>query len=314
MKTAWWHSRPVRKALTQPLWWWNRHRPWPIRERVFGLPSHPMAGEAGTRLVVLATPASVTDAAWTARSFLHRLDRAPAGRLALDLYLDSPDPDLLAQTTDRWTRLFPGSEVYATWEAVDKITPLAPTLAELAKSYPLGRKLSVLLHAQERNDVIYTDSDVLLLHDTPEFAQAMRDGGPALYNQEAGAICADQRLLDYARWHGWPAHADRLNSGLLFLPHGCLPIETAERILSLGAHDPDSYFIEQTVVALLMGAGGARPLPPERYLVSPRGQFYGERDADYRQLTARHFTTPVRHLMYARGMPLLWRQWHEKSP
>ena len=72
--------------------------------------------------------------------------------------------------------------------------------------------------------------------------------------------------------------------------------------------------LDRAVLALLLGAHGARPLPPERYLATDQGQFHGERDADYARLAARAVHGPaVRHLLYARGMPRLWRSWHEKE-
>ena len=75
------------------------------------------------------------------------------------------------------------------------------------------------------------------------------------------------------------------------------------------ADGTESWFIDQTVIALLMGAVGGQPLPADRYVVSTRGQFYFEPELPSAGLVARHYTTPVRHLMYGRAMPLLWRQW-----
>ena len=67
------------------------------------------------------------------------------------------------------------------------------------------------------------------------------------------------------------------------------------------------------MVAILLP--DAQPLPRERYMVSHRGQFYAEQDDDYAEMITRHYIRTVRHQMYARGIPLLWRQWqHEKSP
>ena len=290
--------------------WWNRHRPWPIRERVFGLPSHPVAAEAGTRLVVWCEPDAATDAAWTARSFLQRLDRAPAGRLALDVYLDSPDPALLVKTAERWRPLFPGLEVYSTWEAVEKLAPVLLTLDGLANASAAARRLAVVLHVQEESNVIFTGPDVLLLGNSVELSDAVHDGTTALHLQRPDETDTDAPLREYARQHSLPLLAERLDLGLLFLPRACLSIAEAERLLAHGAlRDGGMPPLDRAVLALLLGAHGARQLPPERYLSSEQGQFHGDRDVDYTRLAARRFLPAARHLLYARGMPLLWNLW-----
>ena len=309
----WWHRGLVRKAVTRPRWWWQQRRPWPVRRRVFRLPAHVVATESGTtRLVVQAAPHSLDDAAWAAYSFLRQLDR-PGERLGLTLYLDTADPATLARAAAQWQRLFPGAEVLDTHEPGERLAGRAPAVAAFARVHPTGRKLAVVLAAQERASILFVDPDVLLFRFPAELAESMRRGGPPRYNLEDGELNGDARLVAHARREGWPAPAG-LNSGLLFIPRGALAVADAERLLAGGEFDPGSWFVEQTALALLLTAAGAEPLPGARYVVSTQGQFYGDPDRDYGQIVTRHFTTPVRHLMYARGMPLLWRQWREKSP
>lgn len=303
--------------VTKGLDWWNRHRPWPIRERVFSLPPHPVATEAGTRLVVsCAGEDDVADAAWTARSFLHRLDRAPAGRLALDLYLDSPDPASRTKIADRWTPLFPGSEVSSTWEAVEKLAPVMPTLDRLAVGSAAVRRLAVVLHAQEEYNALLAEPGVVLLGNSVEFAEALRDGRVALHLQRTGSGAddpAEAALREHARQTSWPLLAERLDPALLFLPRACLSVEGAERLLAEMDETRDALPpADHAVMALLLGASGARPLPAGRYLAPDQGQSADERDADYARLTARRFTPATRHLLYARGLPRLWRQWRKE--
>ena len=275
-----------------------------------------MATEAGTRVVILcATEDDVPDAAWTARSFLHRLDRAPAVRVALDLYVDSPDPGPRRKIADRWMPLFPGSEVLATWEAVEKLAPLMPTLDRLAVSSAAVRRLAVVLHAQEEYNAILADPGVILFGNSAEFADALHDGRTTLNLQRTDTAVdpADEALQAYARQTGWPAPTERLDPALLFLPRACLPVDWAERLLADTDRDdgPPLPPADRAVLALMLGAHGARALPPERYLASDRGQFSHERDADYARLTARRFTPATRHLLYGRGLPRLWRQWQK---
>ena len=312
-RAPWWQRGVFRKAVTRPLWWWQRRRPWPLRSRVFRLPPHAVATEeTANRLVIQAAPYSLDDAAWTAYSFLRHLDR-PGERLNLTLSVDSMDSVAVARAAARWQGLFPGARVGSTSESVERLASRAPAVAAFARVHPTGRKLAVVLDAQERTGVLFADSDVLLFRFPAELAESMRQGGPPRYNLEDGGLNGDARLVAHARREGWPAPAG-LNSGLLFIPRSALSLADAERLLASGEFDRDSWFVEQTALALLLTAAGAEPLPAERYVVSTQGQFYGDADRDYGQIVTRHFTTPVRHLMYARGMPRLWRQWHEKSP
>ena len=83
---------------------------------------------------------------------------------------------------------------------------------------------------------------------------------------------------------------------MLFLPRAYLSVEGAERLLvEIDAVDGALPPADQTVLAMLLGAAGARPLPVERYLTSDQGRF----------------TPATRHLLYARGLPRLWRQWRK---
>ena len=308
----WWQRGVIRKLVTRPLWWWHKRRPWPIRQRIFRLPPYPVAAEAGARLITQAAPGALADAAWMARSFLAFLDRPPANRLALTLYVDSDDPAVVADAAGRWQRLFPGSAVRTTWEIVERVAAGAPALAGLGRVNPMGRKLAVVVDAQAAGNVLYADSDLLMFHDAPELADALRQNGPALYNQEPLDSEVEPVLAAHARGLGWPAPARCLNAGLLYLPRGTIALSRVEELLAGGQHDARSWMVEQMAVSLLLP--GATPLPGERYVVSARGQFYGEADEDYDRLAVRHFIATVRHRMYARGMPLLWRRWHEKSP
>jgi hypothetical protein len=297
------------------MWWWQTRRPRPIRQRVWRLPPRPVpaAGEtSGPRLLLLAPPQYVADAAWAAQSFLRQLG---AFNPSLCLLLDaSPGAPAAEDNIAAWRRLFPGAEVCLSGEPGEALAARAPALARLARTHPLGRKLAGLLYFQATSDVLYADSDVLLFSPAPEIEAALRVGGPPLYNQDVGVLHADAEVLAYASQIGAPPPAPNLNSGLLFLPRGCLDIDLAERLLA-GIKGAGNWFIEQTVVALLMAAAGAQPLPTERYVVSTRGQFYFEPDLPSASLTARHFTSPVRHLMYGRALPLLWRRWQaERSP
>ncbi|MFM6623620.1 MAG: hypothetical protein ACKPJO_31330, partial [Dolichospermum sp.] len=94
-------------------------------------------------------------------------------------------------------------------------------------------------------------------------------------------------------------------------PHSALNIEICDYLLS-EQYDSNSWFVEQTILAVLMKQAGGTPLSKSKYVVSSQRQFYFEKDVNYHQISVRHFVTPVRHLMYSKGMPLLWQKWQKQ--
>jgi hypothetical protein len=59
---------------------------------------------------------------------------------------------------------------------------------------------------------------------------------------------------------------------------------------------------------ILMRNAQAQPLPRDRYVIRICPQFYWKLDVDYESIAARHFTGPVRHVMYRYGMPAILEQ------
>lgn len=297
--------RPFRK----PVWLWETHRPYPIRERVATLPPIPVA-TGGPRLVILTTAAGVPDAAWCAYSILRQLAPPPALTLVLDAGHEPPRP-----ARHRWlAALFPGLETIATGMLVARLAPRLPSLARYAAGHPLGRKLCTILALQEDANVLYADADILAFQALPELAAglAAAAGRPPFYLQDIGRAQTDPGTMGRLRTLGL-GHAPTLNTGLLSVGCHALDSALAERILADGGAGP-SWFVETTVLAALLHAAGGAPLPRDRYAVSIRRQFIGEPDLDYSTIALRHFVTPVRHLMYSRGMPYLLARWCRQTP
>lgn len=288
-----------RKLQTWLVWWWLTHRPWPIRRRILQLAPCAPNRAGKTLLVVLASPAAALDAAWAARSFL----TLSGIDLRLCLLIDAPEiPRLVGAMAQR---LFPGCEVCSSHDAIKYFSAVAPRLAAFASGHPLGRKLASILHLQTTTDLIYCDSDVLCFRALPELRDAVDAGTVPRYLQDVGSLHGDAELLERAAELGLRP-AGNLNSGLLFVPKLTMDIPLADRLLE---SPPSSWFAEQTIIALLMGKQGALPLPASSYVVSMQAQFYPERDTITGDAAARHFVTPVRHLMYRSGMPILMRTW-----
>jgi hypothetical protein len=294
---------PVRKLLTKPIWWYERRRRYPIREAVFNLPARAVSSGSGAcALAVLATPNNLSDASWTAFSIM---DRLPA-EMGLTVVIDgcANHSDVL-----RLNRLFPGLIMRSTAELMEEARPLIPNVAALGKHHPLGRKLAAILLLQRQHSLIYSDSDVLCFGDMPEVCKSVEQHGPALYLQEASGLNADPAVLRRASSLDMEA-AENLNSGFLYIPQNSLDFQTAEMLLADQQRDHElSWFVEQTIIAVLMRQAKAQPLPLSKYLVSSHRQWYFEPDVDYTQIALRHFVTPVRHIMYLKGLPYLHRRY-----
>jgi hypothetical protein len=159
--------------------------------------------------------------------------------------------------------------------------------------------------------VLYSDSDVLAFNRPDELLMAI-DDGRACYLQEESVGVYDERVVAAARELGSSPVA-AMNSGLMYAPQGRLDGDFAEAVMERFTTQPageQSWFSEQTLFAILMGRLPALALPQETYVVSNRRQFFFERDFDYRRLKVRHFTGPVRHVMYIKGLPFLLSRVH----
>ena len=304
-------SRLARKVLTKPVWWWERRRRHPIRDRVWCLPPVATAPDAPTTLAILTDTSHFADAAWTARSLLGAL-RSP---LRLCFVLDDrtlAEParaTFLAENGPRVRQLFPGAELLPGTALADTLTAAgAPSVAAYGRAHPMGLKLAAVLALGSRGHLLYSDADVLAFSPLAEVDAAIAAGGPPLHLQCVAETSSDPIVAARVRERGWTGRPS-MNAGFVFVPRGALDSAAAEALLHGLDFRELGWFAETTVFSALMQQAGAGPLPRDRYVVSPRRQFYFEADLDYAGLAVRHFVTPVRPLLYARAMPLLWQRW-----
>ena len=294
----------IRKFSTRPIHYWETHRSYPIKQKVFDL--HPITVSASPSkiLLILTTPNTICDAAWAAQSLLRHLP----SDLGLSICIDGKISSSLIQSLND---LFPNIAVQLTDDVMKKICSASPKLAAYGESHPLGRKLSVIAWNQENYNVLYSDSDVLCFREIPEICEALTKNLSGLYIQDVGDLNADNILLYRLKELNYE-FSPTLNSGFLYIPRNSFNVDSIEYFLSQ-SFDSSSWFVEQTILAVLMKQSGAKPLPRKRYVVSTQRQFYFEEDVDYDQMSLRHFVTPVRHLMYSKGMPKLWKQWKQTT-
>jgi hypothetical protein len=295
-------NRILSKMTTKPVWWWERKRSYAIRSCYDRLPS--VAAKHGKRrFVVLATPDTLSDALWSAWSWYRFLREEEC---SLQIAVDGEVP---APQREAANRLFPGILVDSAQLACQYVRARAPGLQTFFDKHPTGRKLALILALSDRGPLIYSDYDVLAFSRPDELCNLVKRDIPCYFSEEVDGT-RDLRIAERAKQLGLE-YIPKFNCGFLYIPQGVLSIRLAGQILSTWRAPGESWFAEQTVLSFMLRQLNAVPLPSNRYVISICRQFYWEQDVDYGAIVARHFTNPVRHLMYKYGMPLLLKQSRE---
>ena len=292
-------KRVVRKLLTKPVWWWERGRRFPVRSLYRQLPSLPVEG-SGLRFVVLTAPETLGDALWAAWSWYRYLRHEDCKlEIAVDGVVSA------AQSADA-ARMFPGLAVYPAESACRYVYEKEPQLELFLHGHPTGRKLALILALCEQGPILYSDHDVLAFNPPHELIGLIRKNVACYFREESDGT-RDPSIVARAKSLGLD-YIPEFNSGFLYIPGDALPMKMASEILATWRPPSHSWFTEQTVLSVMLHAAHAQPLPASRYVISNCRQFYWERDVDYMTIAARHFTGPVRHVMYGKGMPWILRQ------
>jgi len=289
----------LRKLFTRPIWWWERKRPYPIRSRFHLLP--PLGVVKGpARFVVLTTKPALRDAMWTAWSWYGYL--RPLG-FELQLAVDGEIP---AGEATAVQKLFPGISIYNVRSVLAKLCEGRPALAALFENHPYAKQVGLVLAQSGQGSIVYSDHDVLAFNPPTELLTCIRKQVPCYFVDE-GPGCHDPSLVERLNAMGLD-YIRRLNAGFMYVPQNALSVDLAEQIMAHWNPDPYYYFTSQTILSALMRSANAQALPDNRYVISTRRQFYSETDVDYSAIAARHFTGPVRHVMYRFGMPAILRR------
>lgn len=287
----------VTKIVRKLIWLLERKRPYLSHLRLYNLPK--VSCRAATEplsINVLCTPSSLTEAAYSAWSWCVHLGSSFSLRIVVDGILDS-------KQNARIRSLIDGVEIVSALDIIDADFFQSKGLGPLGLNHPMGRKLLLSLSLQRHEDHIYSDNDVLVFNYPRAIVSSLQCHAPA-YNQESTQPCYSEDILNRATDLGLqPCSA--LNGGLLSFPKKSMNIDLANE-LALAKVDADySWFDEQTIFSVLMNQANAQPLRKDHYVVNTQRQFWPGEDVDYTSIVTRHFTSPVRHLMYARGYPIL---------
>ena len=252
------------------------------------------------RFVVLTTPQTLCDALWAAWSWYRFLRDEDC---ELHIAVDGPISD---EERAAASHLFPGVSIDSAQWACRYVCARTPGLQPFFDNHPTGRKLALILAMSDRGPLIYSDYDVLAFGRPDELLAAITQNVPCYFADEVDGA-RDLQIAERAKQLGLD-YIPHFNCGFMYVPSGALSIKLAGQILATWRAPGESWFAEQTVLSFMLKKLRAEALPPDRYVISICRQFYWEKDVDYGKIAARHFTTPVRHVMYKFGLPILLRQ------
>ena len=251
---------------------------------------------------VLTVPKCMDDAVWSLWSWMRVLE----GKVTPRLFVDGI---VTAEHRRLFENHFPGIEVHELRPWLGQRQDLGPQLRKLITAFPLGGKAALVAALSQDGPSIYSDSDILAFNRPAQLIDGLRGDKPLYMLDRYGSNYAPDVVAAVREQH--LSLPDQVNSGLIVLPKGCLNLTALETFLErftgweeLGLN----WFSEQTLVALMMSVAKGEPLKRDDYVVSLDRQFVFERDVDYRHIAVRHFTGPVRHVMYLKGIPFLIKQ------
>jgi hypothetical protein len=288
-----------RKMTTKPMWYWERNRPYLSKLYIYRLRKLKASSASKVpKINILCTPSTIIEAVYSAWSWCNQLGNEFGIRIIID-------GNVSASLQRRYLPIIDGLVIQSVNDLINPSLSSYSALSLFGRQHPLGRKLLLLLSLQQHEELIYSDNDVLVFN-PPQYLLSAFSAKQAVYNRETNKSAFDEHLLGFAL-HLGSTPAELFNSGLIYCPQRSLDISFAEELASVKTLDNYTWFDEQTILALLMNKAGAKPLNPSHYVVSIRRQFWWDNDEDYSSIATRHFTGPVRHLMYSKGHPLLLR-------
>jgi hypothetical protein len=285
-------------VISKLVWYYERNRGYPALARHREVRRRFRYGDR-LRLAVLAVPKGMDDAIWALWSWMRELE----GIAFPSLFVDGVVPPERRRELEEH---FPGIEVQELGPWLRRRDDLGPQVRRLIDAFPLGKKAALVAALSLDGPSLYSDSDVLAFNRPEQLITALEAGRHLHMLDRYGSNFAPA-VLEAIRAKGLPL-ADQLNSGLLLLPKGGLDLAALERFLEgFDAWERlrESWFSEQTLLGMAMSLAGSTPFDQDDYVVSLDRQFVFEKDVDYAGIAARHFTGPVRHVMYLKGIPWL---------
>lgn len=265
-----------------------------VSPRILGTP--PVTGTVDSHCEVHAVTSGRDwlNLIWTLKTFYHYSRR----HYALCIH---DDGTLTSKELAALRGHFPQARVIVRAEA-DRV--LAPVLADKPRSRafrasnPLALKVFDTAAYLRSDRMLLLDCDLLFFRAPAELLRRVDDTSYRCNSFNADWANGYSVDPDTVRGHLDFTLAARVNSGLGLVHRKSLDLTAIETYLALPDILSHHWRVEQTLIALASSRHGYEPLPPE----------YDVRlGPDDPSLSVRHYTSPIRHLMYVGGMRRLLR-------
>lgn len=166
-----------------------------------------------------------------------------------------------------------------------------PIIDNYFREHPFGKKLALMLKAQELTPVIYADSDILFFPGADELRQRLKDQSVPGWFLLDCAFSLDRRMLNRDS-----TSSPWVNAGCVVFNRPVDFKDPINRFASLSV--PGEFFTEQTIVHLAMTQAGCQPLPAGQHVLQNDDQWLW-RDKYVRHDTVlRHYISSFRHKMW----------------
>jgi hypothetical protein len=263
-----------------------------VRSRILKTPPPDVPADTRCEIHVLTSEDDWLNLVWVVRTFEFYSER----RYPLCIH---DDGTLRPRSLEKLRATLPHAKIILRPEAdarMEEVLAPFPRCRELRATNKLAPKVFDFAAFLESDRMILLDSDILFI-DKPRAMLRVLDNPDCKINmltcdwQPGYTIDQDSlrpMLGFYCR--------ERMNSGLGLVHRGSLRIEWIEEFLTLPDILSHPHQVEQTLIALCSAKFGVDVLPYE-YDV-----YMGPRRPG---VPCRHYTGPIRHLMYREGIPQL---------
>ncbi len=263
-----------------------------VRPEILRAP--PLSGTDDPRceIHVLTSAGDWLNLVWALRTFYYYSGR----RYALCIH---DDGTLTAETLDRLRAMFPAARIIPRPEADARMAEVlagSPRSRAFRSTNRLALKVFDFATYLDAPRMLLLDSDILFFRKPEALIAALED--PTFAHNTLNLDWKNGYTIDPAELAGRLGFScpPRINSGLGLIHRGSIRLDWVEEFLALPGIDGHSHQIEQTLIALCSAKYGFQMLPPE----------YDVRlDQIAPGAPSRHYTGPIRHLMYREGVQRL---------
>lgn len=271
------------------------------------MPPIESGGTKSCRIVTIFREKDWRDAAWAMYSWLYWTQASDICFTPV-FYVDGHCAE---DKRARILNLFPKAQIREASEVLQGGDNLSEDLKYYYKHHIFARKTSIILHEQNGSNVLFTDPDILVFRAPVEVVRHLK-AGSCCHQVDSLSWAFDPWLKEKGASLGLE-HDRKFNSGIMAIPKGSLDNQLITHLFEGYRTAPYHRNTGQTLFSILLTRCGSVPLPEATYTCQIP-EFHNTRDRlNNDDLVLRHYTGPVRHVMYQNGIPYLLKQLWAKA-